>query len=222
MGKVLVISVHPDDETLGCGGTLLKHYNKGDQLYWLILTSPVKYRGYSDAFISNREAQICDVSMQYHFEKVIQAGFEASGLYKVDESKFITYVSDVITDLKPQTIYTVNRSDIHSDHRIAFKIIMSCTKTFRHPYIKKILMYECLSETEMAPPLIENVFVPNVYVDITEFFEKKIEIMSIYKSEIQPQPMPRSIENIKALAIFRGSTVGVKYSEAFMLLREIV
>jgi len=82
-------------------------------------------------------------------------------------------------------------------------------------------MYECISETEIAPPLHENAFLAHVYSDITEFLEKKIEIMRIYESELQPMPMPRSLENVAALARFRGATVSVQYAEAFMLLREL-
>ena len=82
-------------------------------------------------------------------------------------------------------------------------------------------MYECLSETEVMPPLPEYIFIPNVYSDISNFMDKKIEIMKIYESELQESPLPRSVEVIKALAQFRGASVGVKYAEAFMLLRDI-
>jgi len=80
---------------------------------------------------------------------------------------------------------------------------------------------ETLSETEFAPSLKENSFVPNVFVDIRQFLEKKIQIMKVFKSEIKEHPFPRSVENIKALAIFRGATAGLKYAESFMLLKEI-
>ena len=221
MKKVLVVSVHPDDETLGCGGTLLKHYHNGDKLYWLILTAPSKSRGYSDEFISDRKKQIANVAVKYNFEKVIELNHEAGGLYDVDETLLISSISDAVTELQPHTVYTVNRSDVHSDHRIAFDAVISATKSFRYPFIKKLLMYECISETEMAPPLEGNIFSPNVFVDISDYLNEKINIMKIYESEIQQQPMPRSIENIRALATFRGSTVAVKYAEAFMLLRQI-
>lgn len=82
-------------------------------------------------------------------------------------------------------------------------------------------MYECISETEFAPALPEKVFIPNYYVDISEFIERKLEIMKIYKSEIAEHPFPRSLKNIKALAHFRGASVGVEFAEAFQLLKYI-
>ena len=142
-------------------------------------------------------------------------------MHTVDLNEIITEVTSVIAQIKPEIIYTVNRSDIHSDHRHAAKAIMSSTKSFRHPYIKRILMYECLSETEIASPLPENIFLPNVYSDISNFLEQKIEIMKIYHSEVQAPPLPRSLDNIRALAQYRGSAVAVKYAESFMLLKDV-
>jgi len=98
---------------------------------------------------------------------------------------------------------------------------MACTKSFRYPFIKTVLMYECISETEFAPALPERMFMPNYYVDISEFFEQKIAIMKIFASEIGEHPFPRSIRNIEALATFRGASVGVKYAEAFQLIKMI-
>jgi LmbE family N-acetylglucosaminyl deacetylase len=82
------------------------------------------------------------------------------------------------------------------------------------------LIYECLSETEFTPALPENVFIPNVFIDISNYFEKKLEIIKIYESEIMEEPYPRSISSIEALARYRGSRIGVKYAEAFQLIYE--
>ena len=82
-------------------------------------------------------------------------------------------------------------------------------------------MYECISETEFAPALHEKVFLPNYFVDVTEFMDEKLEVMKIYESEIGEHPFPRSIRNIEALAVFRGASVGVEYAEAFQLLKFI-
>ena len=82
-------------------------------------------------------------------------------------------------------------------------------------------MYECISETEMAPALSENVFLPNYFVDITDFMDQKLELMKIYESEIGDPPFPRSLENIKALAHFRGASAGVLFAESFQLLKYI-
>ena len=219
--NVLVISVHPDDETLGCGGTILKHKKQSDDIYWLILTEPSEELGYSKAFIHDRAKQIEDVSQAYQFNRTYHLRFPTTRLHKIDFSEIISKISPVLQEVKPEIIYTVNRSDIHTDHQVAAKAIMSCTKSFRNPYIKRILMYECISETEMAYPLPENMFIANVYSDITDFLDKKIEIMKKYESEVQEPPAPRSVENIRAIARFRGATSSVHYAEAFMLVKEV-
>ena len=218
--KVLVISVHPDDETLGCGGTILKHKANGDELYWLILTKADKTVGFEERFITKREAEIKTISNLYSFIKTFKLDFIATKLHGVDFNLLLCSISNVIKEIKPQIIYMNNRTDIHTDHQIAVKSILSCTKSFRSPFIEKILMYECISETEIAPPFPENIFLPNVYSDISDYIDKKLEIMTIYESEVQNPPMPRSLENIKALARFRGASCGVDYAEAFMLVRE--
>jgi LmbE family N-acetylglucosaminyl deacetylase len=218
--KVLVISVHPDDETLGCGGTLLKHVENGDETYWMNITKADESIGFSREVINERKNQVDIVSKMYSFKKVFNLGFLTTRLHQVDFNELISSISSVINEIQPDIVYMNNRTDVHTDHQIAAKAIISCTKSFRYPFIKKILMYECISETEMSPPFIENVFIPNVYSDVTKYLDKKLEVMKVYKSEVQEVPLPRSIENIKALATYRGATCGYNFAEAFMLVRE--
>ncbi|MBA5851067.1 PIG-L family deacetylase [Clostridium sp. cel8] len=218
--KILVVSVHPDDETLGCGGTLLKHLKNGDELYWMIVTKANESVGFTREFIYKRKCQIKKVSKEYGFKNVYELNYLATQLQSVDFGQFINSILKVIDTIQPQIIYMNNRSDVHTDHQITAKALISCTKSFRHPFIKKILMYECISETEMSPGFPENIFIPNVYSDITDYVDKKLEIMTIYESEVQNPPLPRSLENIKALARYRGTSCGVHYAEAFMLVRE--
>ncbi|MCF6463986.1 PIG-L deacetylase family protein [Clostridium sp. Cult1] len=220
MKRTLIISVHPDDETLGCGGTTLKHRDNGDEIFWLILTKADKSVGFTDDFLLKREREIKTVSDLYGFKETIKLDFMTTKLHLVDFNVMITAISKVINHIKPQIVYMNNRSDIHTDHQIAAKAILSCTKSFRYPFIERILMYECISETEMSAPFPENMFIPNVYSDISNYIEKKVDIMKIYKSEVQNPPMPRSLENIRALARYRGASCGVDYAEAFMLVRE--
>ena len=103
---------------------------------------------------------------------------------------------------------------------VAFDAVYSCTKSFRYPFIEKIYMMETLSETEFAPSVPAKTFLPNVYVDITDFIDKKLEIMQMYPKEVMQEPYPRSLSSIKSLARIRGSRAGVMYAEAFMLLFE--
>jgi LmbE family N-acetylglucosaminyl deacetylase len=222
MKKVLAVAVHPDDETLGCGGALLKHKNNGDDIYWLIITSIDVENGWEKDKVESRQKEIDSVSKMYGFCVTHSLNFPTTRLDTVPMKDLISEISKIIHNVEPDIIYVPNRSDIHTDHQVAFKAIMSCTKVFRNSFIRKILMYECLSETEFSPSLPADSFIPNVFVDITGLLEEKIKIMKMYRGEMGTFPFPRSEENIRALAMYRGATAGVKVAEAFVLLKEVI
>ncbi len=214
--KILVVAVHPDDETLGCGGTLLKHKHNGDKIYWLICT---KIDENSD-YYTTRENEIKQASDTYKFDGIFSLGLKTMRVDEYSMSELIDKISKAINEVRPSIIYLPFKGDVHSDHRKIFEASYSCTKAFRYPFIKKIYMMETLSETEFAPSTKEDSFIPNSFVDISEYFEKKIEIMKIFKSEVAEHPFPRSEKNIRALAVLRGATCGCEYAESFMLLKE--
>lgn len=221
MKNVIVISAHPDDETLGVGGTILKHVANGDNVYWLIVTNVFENQGFSKERVESRQLEISKVEKMFGFKKTFNLNYPTMRLSSSSLIKMVPEISTVFLEVKPEIVYTLNRSDAHSDHRVIFDAVMACTKSFRYPFIKQILMYECISETEFAPALAEKVFLPNYFVDITNYLDKKNEVMKIFESELGQHPFPRSLENIKALAHFRGSSVGVQYAEAFQLLKYI-
>ena len=221
MNKVLVIAPHPDDETLGCGGTLLKHKARGEKLFWLIVTQALDVNKWGEERIKKRALELEQVAKAYEFEDVIKFNIETTKVSEYPFSELVEKFDYALAKIKPDIVYIHNHSDVHTDHRISFEAFISASKTFKHPYIKKTIMYETLSETNFAPALNKNVFIPNYYVDITEFLSDKINIMKIHASEIKDHPFPRSEESIKALAILRGSEINVKYAEAFTLLKGI-
>lgn len=216
--KVLIIAVHPDDETLGCGGTLLKHKANGDEIHWLICTTIDKKHDYYE----RREKEIEQVSRLYDFDSVHNLRLKTMQVDEYSMSELIASISKVINEVQPNIVYLPFKGDVHSDHRKIFEASYSCTKSFRYPFIKKICMIETLSETEFAPSTKEDAFIPNTFIDISEFFEKKIEIMKVFESEIAEHPFPRSKRNLRALATLRGATAGCDYAESFMLLKEIL
>ena len=220
--KILVVSVHPDDETLGCGGTLLRHKNEGDEIYWLNITDIKNYsQFFSKEQILVRSKEIEKVKDLYQFDGTNNLQLQPSKIDKYSDSELIELISDYFKEISPNVIYLPYKYDVHSDHRKIFECVYSCTKVFRYSSINKIYMMEILSETDFAPSINGETFVPNVFVNIEKYIDKKIEIMKIYKSEIKDHPFPRSEENIKALATYRGGTSGFKYAESFMLLKEI-
>lgn len=219
--NIVVISAHPDDETFGVGGTLLKHAMSGDEMIWIIVTYMHENQGFSQERILSRNDEIESVSKSFGFKKVYQLDHPTMSLNGDRFLDLVPEISQIFNHEEPEIVYCVNRSDAHSDHRITFEATMACTKSFRFPYIKRVLLYECVSETEFAPSLQDRAFVPNYFVDISEHIEKKIEIAKIYASEMGEHPFPRSSEHIRALALHRGVVAGVKYAEAFQLLKFI-
>lgn len=221
MNKVLVLAVHPDDETLGCGGTLLKHKKDGDRIYWLIATTIKEGCGFSKNEVLKREHEIQRVANKYRFDGIYRLNIPTTKTDITPIGEITNRISEIFADIKPDVIYLPFHGDTHSDHRIIFDAAYSCTKSFRFPFIKRLLMMETISETEFSPCFDEATFKANHFVDISRFLDKKIDIMKVYKSEIGTHPFPRSPKNIKALATFRGANAGLKYAEGFMVLKEI-
>jgi N-acetylglucosamine malate deacetylase 1 len=219
--NILVVAPHPDDETVGCGGTLLKHKADGDQICWMIVTNMDTDHGWPQAQVDLRQQEIDSVTEMYGFDQTFKLDFPAAALETIPFGKLIPTMAGVINNIQPDTIYLPNRSDAHTDHHIVFKAVYSCTKNFRYPFVNRVLMYETMSETEFAPALPENVFIPNVFVDVTDHFEKKIEIFRVFDSEVMDAPLPRSIDAVTALAQYRGSRISKKYAEAFSLCFDI-
>lgn len=220
MKNILVVSAHPDDETLGMGGTLMKLKGKGDKLSWLIMTNLCESGGYDGERIKERQIEIEKVAEYYGFSNVFKLDYPTTMLDTISKKQIVDSVVRVVKEVVPTQVYVPFKNDVHSDHRVTFDTVVSSTKSFNHERINKILCYETVSETEFAPSLQEKAFVPNNYSDITEYLDSKLEVLQLYKGEYKPHPFPRSIENVTALATFRGATAGVKYAEAFVVIKE--
>ena len=221
MKKVLVFAIHPDDETLGCGGTLLKHKEAGDEIHWLIGTEVSVEHGFKENLVRKREEEIEKVNELYSFDSVHRLGIPTMKVDQFNMSHLVGKISKVFNEIKPNIVYLPFKLDVHSDHRYFFNAAFSCTKSFRYPFIERVYMMETLSETEFAPSTKEDSFIPNSFIDISNYIDKKIEIMKVFESEIGEHPFPRSERNIKALATFRGASSNCNYAESFILLKEI-
>lgn len=222
MNKVIVVAPHPDDETLGCGGSILKHKSKGDEINWLIVTAITEDIGYVHDKILERSLEIQKVSKAYEFSSVHQCGFPTTRLDIIPMLDMVQKIGSIFQEVKPNVVYLPYRGDVHTDHRIVCDVVSSCLKWFRYPFVERVLAYETLSETDTALIPDNNAFRPNVFMDISLFLEKKIDIMKFYKGEMGVFPFPRSEEAIRALASLRGVASGFKAAESFMLLKEIV
>jgi LmbE family N-acetylglucosaminyl deacetylase len=219
--RVLVIAVHPDDETLGCGGTLLRLSAEGAELHWLIVSGMSAEGGYSRNEIEKRDVEIQRVAAGFGFTTVTKLEHPARRIDEVPLSQLVAQISKTFDQIKPNQVFLPYHHDPHSDHRHTFAAAYSCTKNFRYPFIKRVLMMEVLSETDFAQSA-DGGFTPNVFVNITDYFDTKIQLMSIYESEISQHPFPRSKTTLTALATLRGAAAGCMYAESFMLLKDII
>jgi len=220
LNKILVIATHPDDETLGCGGALLRHVKNNDKVFWLITTKMSDKKIWTKKSILLRDKEIKLVSKAYKFKKIYNLEFETIKLDTVPINRITKKLSEVVNDCKPNIIYCPNETDVHTDHQVTSKACRILGKSFRFPFIKKILSYEVLSETD-SNFFEEKLFKPNYFINIEKYLEKKIKIMKIYKSELKKFPFPRSAEAIRSLAKIRGSQSNFKNAEAFKLIKEI-
>tara|TARA_B100002052_G_scaffold298449_1_gene331958 strand:- start:7070 stop:7741 length:672 start_codon:yes stop_codon:yes gene_type:complete len=218
--NVIIIAPHADDETLGCGGVILKHINNGDNVYWIIVTSNNDKLIFPNQDNQHYENNIAKVSSAYKFNETIRLNFPVARLDTIDEHIIYDTFAEKINNLQPQIIYMPYFHDVHADHKIISRLMLSCTKNFRFPFIEKIYIYETISETDFGPSIPSFTFSPNKFVDITKYMNRKLEIMEMYDTEIMKDPLPRSLHAIKALAALRGSRIGVSYAEAFMILFE--
>lgn len=219
MERVLVVAPHPDDETLGCGGTLLRMAENGAQIAWLIVSSMSEDNGFTPLRVRTRDAEIDKVSSLFGFSDVFRLSLPTRQLDMIPMADLIEQFSSAFKAFSPDQVFLPNRSDVHSDHRAVSDAGAACVKWFRYPSVRRVLAYETISETEFSLD-VHSVFQPNLFVDISEYIERKLAIMAVYESEMAAFPFPRSAEAIRALATLRGATAGFRAAEAFQILRE--
>ena len=217
--RTIVVAPHPDDETLGVGGTLLRRKSEGASLAWLIVTSISVESGWSSEKVKQRADEIQRITQLYGFDEVYSLNFQTTRLDTIPMGDIVEAVSEVVKKFKPEEVFVPHPGDVHTDHHVVFDAVSASTKWFRFPSVKRILAYETLSETDFGLATGQ-AFRPNVFVDIEHFFSKKLQAMDIYSSEMGGFPFPRSHKAIQALATLRGSASGFKAAEAFELLRE--
>lgn len=218
--KILVVAPHPDDEVLGCGGTIIKHVGGGAEVYLCIVTKAYPPE-WSEDEIKIRKEEVLRVNEVLGIKKTYFLDLPTVKLDTMPQKVLNDHISRCVREVEPQIVYTSHRGDVNQDHRLVFQATMVAVRPVPGGTVKKVLCYELLSSSEWAAPFVENAFIPNVYVDISEAVETKLKAMSLYKTELKEYPHPRSLEAISALAKVRGSTIGVNAAEAFMLVREM-
>jgi LmbE family N-acetylglucosaminyl deacetylase len=216
--NILVIAPHPDDEVLGCGGTIGRLSSEGNTVTLCIVTKPYP-PDWSVEYIDKKALEIKKSNKKLGISRTLFLGFPTVKLDTVPQKELNDSLLKVIVDTKPDIVFIPHSGDLNKDHRIVHEAALVATRPLSS-LVKKILAYETLSETEWGHSIAH--FRPGVYIDITGFIELKKEAMRLFETELKTAPHPRSLELISALAMKRGSEIGVKYAEAFMLIREII
>ena len=218
--SVLVVAAHPDDEAIGCFGTLLNHYKLGDKINIIFLTDGVSSRGKSEKNKERRKKNCLKVLSALGLKKnnVFFLDYPDNMLDTVPLLDVIKDIEEIKQKIKPNILYTHFSNDLNIDHRIAYQAAVTASRPTTNETVKKIFCFEILSSTEWSDKN-KQIFSPNYFVDISKFINKKIKALKIYDKEIKKSPNARSLENIKNHASTRGSTIGTYYAEAFFVER---
>lgn len=225
--RVLIIAAHPDDEVLGCGGTIAHHAAQGDDVHILIIAEGSASRDTS-LVVKGHHVEIKQLRQAAQkaastlgARPPIFLGLPDNRLDSLDLLDIIKKIEKVIGDILPQTVYTHHYSDLNIDHRITFQAVTTACRPLPGTSVTEIYAFETVSSTEWSTPPMQP-FTPNHFVSIENFIDKKINALRAYKSEMRPFPHARSIEAVKALATLRGASVGIRTAEAFIVIRKIV
>ena len=220
MKNILIIAPHPDDEILGCGGTMFKHIAQRDNVYVCIVThaAPPIYKEGTSVGIQ-AAARKCHSWMGV--KETFFLNFPTVMLETVDRYKINDAILKIVQQTNTDVMYIPHYGDMQKDHQIVAEACMVAARPKYEHKVSVVYGYETMSETAWNAPNIQNEFIPNVYVDISSFLVSKLEAMKFYDSQLSPYPDARSLEAIEALAKYRGSLMHMRAAEAFMLLREL-
>ena len=224
--KILVVAAHPDDEVLGCGGAIARFAGEGYSVRILILGEGITSRS------ANREAadgsalmnlrSDADKAAEYlGAESVILENFPDNRFDMVPLLDIVKRIESEIEAFHPDIIYTHHNGDLNIDHAITHRAVLTATRPTGDFAVREIYAFEIASSTDWAYGEFEEVFNPNVFLDISKTLDKKIQAMEMYESEKRTFPHPRSKESLESLARWRGAASGLKAAEAFRLIRKI-
>jgi len=225
MKTILVVAAHPDDEVLGCGGTIARLVKEGCKAFTLILGEGITSRSYG--LIRNKpvRSKIDDLK-----ESAIQANrilgvrevffrdFPDNQLDTVALIKVVKEIENVKNIVKPDTVFTHYCKDLNVDHQITIQAVMTATRPFKEEMVKEVYSFEVPSSTEFNYPLT---FFPDAYFDISKTIKTKLEALKKYRSELRSFSHPRSLKFVELNALYHGARVGLKYAEAFKNIRSI-
>jgi LmbE family N-acetylglucosaminyl deacetylase len=219
--NILIVAPHADDEILGCGGIISRYKTEGNNVFVAIMTNASigAPKLFSKDVIENVRKEALAAHNFLNVNQTFFYEFPAPDLMNHPSFEISIELDKLIRHLKISILFIPHRGDMHKDHAIIYYSSLVAARPINDCPIRSIYAYETLSETEWASPFADESFMPNVFIDISNDLTHKLKAMQYFESQLKDPPHPRSLKTIEALATFRGATIGVKYAEAFMLIR---
>lgn len=225
--RVLVVAAHPDDEVLGCGGTIAKHVRQGDRVSLLVLgegltaRAPSRAEGLRTADLSGLSRSLTQAARILGVQDVRHGQLPDNRFDTVPLLDIVKQVEAVVGEWKPEIMYTHHPGDVNVDHRLTFDAVMAAARPQPGGTIRTILAFEVLSSTGWSGRIPERAFIPDTFIDISGTLALKLKAMEAYASELRLSPHPRSRQGVRALAKYRGLMVSLPAAEAFVTIRRI-
>jgi LmbE family N-acetylglucosaminyl deacetylase len=212
----MVIAAHPDDEVLGPGGTLIRHFKSGDEIRALIVCSaqPIRYH-------EGEHEQPADSQRAAHYlgARTIGLGFPDQRLDAGSNLELIQAVENAVREFQPAVVYTHHWADVNADHARIAEAVDVATRPFAAPWLARLYAFETPSSTEWTASSRNRPFQPNVFTNISNELDRKLDAMRCYRSELRPHPHPRSLRSLRERAGYWGSVANMPAAEPLMLLR---
>jgi LmbE family N-acetylglucosaminyl deacetylase len=224
--SVLIVAAHPDDEILGCGGTMARLANEGAEVRIAILaegmTSRYQQRDQANQKeLSHLHGNAQQAADTVHAKELVLSKLPDNRLDTVPLLEVVKLVEDLIEKFNPAVIYTHHSGDLNVDHGVVNRAVLTATRPVPGQRVRDIYAFEVPSSTEWAFQRLEPTFRPNVFVDITATLDTKVSALACYDTETRKFPHPRSPEAIRAIAMRWGSVAGFQAAEAFELIRSL-
>lgn len=220
IARALILAPHPDDEVLGCGGTIARIVAEGGQVDVAIVT-----RGRPPRFDEAQADRVRAEAEQAHRRLgVARSHFldlPAAELDVIPRADLNHAIGAVVEAVRPDALFVPFLGDVHIDHQLVFEAALVAARPRGGDYPRCVLAYETVSETNWSAPTLSPTFQPNIFVDISDHLETKLAAFALFASQCRPAPDERSLETLRALAVIRGSTVTLPAAEAFMLIRAV-
>lgn len=225
--RILVVAAHPDDEVLGCGGTLGRAIAHGATVSVLFLGEGVAARfdaGKYDGDEYKRQSRIRNEGALKALEslQISDVHFNTRYCCQFDQYPFLELVKEIereMTRFQPTMLFTHNPIEVNIDHRLTYLAVENACRPTRSVVPKEIYTFEIVCSGGWT---FAESFKPNIYVDISQYWEAKLKAWRCYEGEERPFPFPRCSKGLEVLAQYRGMAVGLEYAEAFKLVRKII